>query len=125
MILVSRLLGQPGLSVATDQLALAIIVTSLIEAITAGKGKHTARILSTSPLVYVGRISYGIYLYHMFAPNFLNALKAPEFLRHGPLGFLVMMLTTLFVASASWFAIERPINSFKHCFPYLRTPPVL
>ena len=82
---------------------------------------------NTLVLVFVGRISYGIYLYHMFAPNILSKLirffGASESLLDGLAGFFLMSFITLSGATLSWFAIERPLNSLKTRFPYGRPQP--
>jgi peptidoglycan/LPS O-acetylase OafA/YrhL len=71
--------------------------------------------LSWPPLVYLGTISYGIYLVHGFAA----AVPVP-----GPWWSraLVWGAITVAVASASWFALERPINNLKRFFPYQARP---
>jgi peptidoglycan/LPS O-acetylase OafA/YrhL len=121
----SIVVGEPIISVASDQLALAVTVTGILQATQTRVGRNILGFLSISPIVYLGQISYGIYLYHMFAPNILgkviNLLGEPEILKQQPAGVFVMMLITLFVASVSWFVVERPINSLKSRFPYFRT----
>jgi peptidoglycan/LPS O-acetylase OafA/YrhL len=66
-----------------------------------------ARCLSVAPLRYLGRISYGMYLWHF--PLFL-------FLDHARTGldgywlFGVRVVVTLVVATCSFYAIEQPIR---------------
>lgn len=77
--------------------------------------------LSWAPVVYVGRISYGIYLYHNFMGAIILALSAHfTFLvavRHNlALSTLTRLAMTLALASASWYVLERPINSLKKRF---------
>jgi peptidoglycan/LPS O-acetylase OafA/YrhL len=118
--LISVAIGSALITVVSGQSTLALIVTGLLQIILT-PSKYNLSFLSWTPMAYLGRISYGIYLYHMFAPNFLNVLKVPDSLKHGLVGFLIMMLITLALASLSWFVIERPINSLKSRFPYFRT----
>ncbi|MCR9244362.1 MAG: acyltransferase [bacterium] len=61
------------------------------------------RILTWAPLRGIGRISYGIYLYHL--PIF-HAWLRPE-----PSGWrvIVVVTTTIAVASASYWIVERPL----------------
>lgn len=125
IVAISFLIGDKIITITLDQLALAVIVTAILQAMQLG-GKHPIiGFLSWSPLVYFGQISYGIYLYHMFAPNIANLLRVPEFLKQGPIGFATMTAITLFVASVSWFVVERPVNSLKTLFPYFRTQAAL
>ncbi|MFM0736322.1 acyltransferase [Paraburkholderia xenovorans] len=75
--------------------------------------------LEWRPLEYVGRISYGVYLYHMFVPDFGSGGKlAAKFgLPITPLtvvvGLLVCFAMTVGVAHLSWRYIEQPILRLK------------
>jgi peptidoglycan/LPS O-acetylase OafA/YrhL len=79
--------------------------------------------LAWRPLVYVGTISYGIYLIHNFA-YLLIALVSPglsAWIRtRGSGQALIVMIVSIGLASASWFAIERPLNDLKRLLPYGR-----
>lgn len=61
------------------------------------------RVLGWAPLAGVGRISYGVYLYHY--P--LSVYLLPKV--HGAAGDLLVVASALAVATISWFALERPI----------------
>jgi peptidoglycan/LPS O-acetylase OafA/YrhL len=63
--------------------------------------------LSLAPLRYLGRISYGMYLYHF--PLFIYLDAARTGLTGWPLYF-VRVAATVAVASVSFFLIERPIR---------------
>ncbi len=83
------------------------------------------RLLSWGPLVYLGTISYGVYVYHYFAPIVMEAVAPalfPSVLTHRPLQLTAYTLFTLIMSVASWHAFERPINQFKDRFPYARKP---
>ena len=60
--------------------------------------------LSTRPMLFLGTVSYGIYLWHMFA---IVLLIRGEFESHLLL-FLVTYALTVGVATASYILIERP-----------------
>lgn len=66
-----------------------------------------ARVLSVAPLRYVGRISYGIYLWHY--PLFIWLDGARTGLEGGAL-FALRCGVTFAVATASFFFLERPIR---------------
>jgi peptidoglycan/LPS O-acetylase OafA/YrhL len=75
-------------------------------------------ILGNRWLVYIGKISYGIYLYHLYAPRITAlVLEDPERLC---LAWQVVLFSavTMLVASASWFLFEKPINGLKSRFRY-------
>ena len=66
-----------------------------------------ARALSLRPLRYVGRISYGVYLWHY--PLFIWLDAARTGLEGAPL-FVLRCAITFVVASISFFLLERPIR---------------
>jgi len=66
------------------------------------------------PSVYLGRVSYGIYIYHFFAPDFVRRFGLDD----GSIPFLAACFAlTVAIASASWHLLEKPINSLKSRFP--------
>ncbi len=72
-----------------------------------------ARILSVPPLPQLGRISYGVYLYHY--P--LVVLVLPRFADNSALGSVVVAASALGLATASWWLLERPILRLGHRRP--------
>lgn len=71
---------------------------------------------------YVGRISYGIYLYHMpvlaVVSRAFDKLSLDATLEDGVVA-LVSALVTLAVAALSWRFFEAPISRWKSRFPYV------
>lgn len=78
------------------------------------------RLLEARPVVAIGRVSYGIYLYHMFVLYGLLKLGMvmPLLAGPGPLMFLVGAPLTVGIAFVSWRLIEAPANRLKRHFPY-------
>lgn len=66
--------------------------------------------LSTRPLVWVGRISYSIYLLHLFILEALVSWTVPR--DHHVLSFLVFFASVLGVSALSHKYLERPIQKF-------------
>ena len=62
------------------------------------------------PLRYIGKISYGIYLWHYPVILGLMGLLTLD----PTLIFVLSLLGTLFVASISWFLVEQPISKRFH-----------
>ena len=71
---------------------------------------HTwvGRFLSWRPLVYMGTISYALYLVHGFVLARMHAWELGRW-ETGALAFVV----TLAVATVSWYALERPLQEYK------------
>ena len=107
-----------------EDTAFALVSVWLVAGASRGFGGLGGRLLSLSPLVYLGTISYGIYLYHFFA---IWGFQAAFGWNRGQdpnqaVYFLVLTAATIVVATGSWFALERPINGLKRHFPYDRGP---
>jgi len=65
-----------------------------------------SRVLSSRPLRCTGKLSYGIYLYHLPVYYLLwHYVPGRSHLFYAP----IVLATTLAVAAASWLAIESPI----------------
>ena len=82
----------------------------------AGFDGPAGRLFAARPIVYAGRISYGIYLYHNFFPEGVG--KVLRFIdvdirSRAVLAALYLTLTFAF-ASASWHFIEKPMRRFRH-----------
>lgn len=80
-------------------------------------------LLANRQMRFVGRISYGIYLYHFIVLWAVLALfpEVPAFAENGLTRFFVCGGLTILVASLSWFILEEPINRLKRRFPYTRS----
>jgi hypothetical protein len=66
-----------------------------------------ARTLSLAPLRFVGRISYGLYLWHYPIFIWLNAERSGL---HGVTLLAARFVLTFVVATASFYLVERPIR---------------
>jgi peptidoglycan/LPS O-acetylase OafA/YrhL/lysophospholipase L1-like esterase len=94
-----------GLLIAAAAAALAVVVPVALD-----QHSPVARMLAGRPLVWLGAISYGVYLWHW--PVFL-ALNGQ---RTGWTGFpllVVRCITTFALATASWWLIEQPIRRWR------------
>jgi peptidoglycan/LPS O-acetylase OafA/YrhL len=89
-------------------------------------------------IVYIGRISYGIYLYHFFLYNpyisipdnphhpmaitvkVLNKINKliPQLADYESFKVLVLYTMVIIISTVSWYLIEKPINALKEKFGY-------
>lgn len=113
--------------IVIERSAAAIFSFFLIAEAVAERQHLFGRFLSLTWVDYMGKISYGLYLYHNFIYNYYHQegntlwwaiskympLFQTNFLNFIWSKFFVNLILLLFVASVSWFVIEKPINSFK------------
>jgi peptidoglycan/LPS O-acetylase OafA/YrhL len=64
--------------------------------------------LEFRPLVWVGRISYGLYLWHLPIFSHLGTLKVQTSVR-----IVVMFMAAIAVTTLSYYLVERPFLKFK------------
>ncbi|MCB0781189.1 MAG: acyltransferase [Flavobacteriales bacterium] len=91
--------------------------TAIIGHADAERTGRLGRLLICRPMVGLGRISYGVYLYHPFVgwglDHAVGKSQSPTVMM-----FVLVLVCTILVASLSWHLVERPISSLKHRFPY-------
>ncbi len=83
------------------------------------RGSRVTGWLRLSPVQYVGKISYGVYLLHIpvwTAALFLRHALGLTLPRDGFVMFLAATALTIATASASWYLLERPLLSLKDRF---------
>lgn len=109
-------LGENNLFLAlTETVDAVFLAWVLAAALVGGQGRYS-RLLSWGPLVYLGRISYGIYVYHVF----VIILISPLLVRHGLteahlpcLRIGILMALTVLVSSLSWHYLEKPFLAWR------------
>ena len=71
--------------------------------------------------LHIGKISYGIYLYHFFMPDFYNEMTVffPKiFYASSVVKLPFLFVSSLIFAQLSWVIIEKPILKLKERFNY-------
>lgn len=109
--------------------AYALIAFWLIDRAADGVRGWAGLVLESPPLLYLGKISFGIYVLHLIVPEGIKAIEArtgldlgfPERLGLGQFAYVTVVAVIL--ATISWYALERPINDLKRFFPYSRRRP--
>ena len=128
--------GLPGhhniMSDVWERLAASLIGFFLIGRAVLGFGGPMKWLLENPVSQYMGRISYGLYLYHNFVFNIYHTqpthftvrawrritdvlpfLNSSYFFQ-----FSFFLALTIALATISWYLIERPINNLKDRFSY-------
>jgi peptidoglycan/LPS O-acetylase OafA/YrhL len=85
----------------------ALAAALLIVGVAFQPANPAARLLAIRPLVLIGRVSYGIYLWHW--PVFLTLTGERTGLT-GPALLALRCTVTAFLAAMSWVLVERPIT---------------
>jgi peptidoglycan/LPS O-acetylase OafA/YrhL len=99
-----------------------VLALALIQA--ARSARAATRVLSWPPLVYIGTISYAIYIVHQFIPETITIIErhldvSLHFPPQGLVRFMLISGISIVVASASWRFLESPVNALKRYVPYL------
>ncbi|CAN5522170.1 acyltransferase [soil metagenome] len=115
-----------------ERLAASVFGFFLIGRAVLGFGGTMKWILENPVSQYLGRISYGLYLYHNFVFNVYHTQQTHFTVRawrriSDVLPFLnssyffqfsFYLSLTILIATVSWFLIEKPINSLKDRYSY-------
>lgn len=119
--------GDHPLVVLFQRLMISTLSLFVIVRASMGVGGPAGWVLNNGVLQYIGRISYGIYVFHMLVPGYVvpfllrvsNRLGVPLTLGYWShrLFSLAVLLT---LASVSWYVFEKPINELKRYFAYKR-----
>jgi peptidoglycan/LPS O-acetylase OafA/YrhL len=118
-------LGWATLAQKTFQdLSISLLFVGLIGRAAIGFQGITKKALEWRPIVALGRISYGMYLYHVFMQVLVLKVCGTLHIGLGYRPYLIIApvasFLTVIVATISWFMVEKPINQMKHRFAYKR-----
>lgn len=113
---------QSSLEVVFSLTGPALVSMVVIDQVSLNRFPRITAFLDFSPLRYLGKISYGIYLYQfisLFALyKLISLFEHPDWLSND-LGFAaIWMMLTFVTAFMSWFFYEKPILGVKRFFKY-------
>jgi peptidoglycan/LPS O-acetylase OafA/YrhL len=78
-------------------------------------------LLNNEIAVFIGKISYGLYLYHLFIIRLFWEFLSPEYgvqVHSKHMMWLMYFITTVVIALFSYYVVEKPANSLKRFFKY-------
>jgi len=115
-----------------ERLAASVVGLFLIGRGVLGFGGPMKWLLENPVSQYMGRISYGLYLYHNFVFNFYHTQPThftvrawrritdvvPFLSSSYVFQFSFFLALTVLLATLSWYLIERPVNNLKDRFSY-------
>jgi peptidoglycan/LPS O-acetylase OafA/YrhL len=113
---------KPSIFFIVGDFSASLIFAWLVSSTGLGFKNWFGKILELPLLSYLGKITYGIYVYHYFAPLILVPVLAYfgyELQVPGLINFALSSIFTIIVASLSWRWLELPINNLKRYFQYL------
>ena len=107
--------------VAFGRTLTALYFGALVASAANGFKGQLGRILENRFIVWLGTISYGLYIFHPFVPkayvllvDFIGANR--ELFGIFYLRYLLLTALLLLVTSSSYYLLERPVRSFRRYF---------
>ena len=85
----------------------------LVASAASGFSGAVGRVLSLAPIIAVGRISYGLYVYHGFTPYLLGRYVPGFITMPAPMRVALLVSATTVIAVASWRWLEQPFLRLK------------
>lgn len=97
-------------ALSTKQVLYTVIAALLLIPAAFGPPNQFKAVLSSQPLHWLGTISYGIFLWHLFVLEELFRIEHRPYLTGNPLTtYVVTLAGTLVLASLSYYLLERPL----------------
>jgi peptidoglycan/LPS O-acetylase OafA/YrhL len=90
-----------------------VLVAILISQLIVQSASRPWKWLNSKPAVYLGRISYPLYLYHMLATHLAIRIAAHIPGRNTGLFVIIAVFTAIAIASCSYYIVEKPFLALK------------
>jgi peptidoglycan/LPS O-acetylase OafA/YrhL len=115
-------LPHTGLWAVADEWAAVALSGAAILGAARGYRGLAGRVLQSRLMVYLGTISYGIYVIHYPIPRAASHIHNQVWLHlfeHGVSRLLLVSALSIALAAISWHWFEKPINDLKRHVPYI------
>ncbi|MDQ3019865.1 MAG: acyltransferase [Bacteroidota bacterium] len=116
-VIILTFFEENAISIFLFRFHISLICMFIIHKAITGFSGVTGKILENPVIMFLGRISYGLYLYHNFIPMIYSSLGLPA-LHNIYVNFMLQMSILVIISMLSWYLIEKPINSLKKYFSY-------
>ncbi len=120
----------PAFDMVVKGVCVSAFCFAVVHFVALGVPGWVGKTLGSAVLTYIGRISYGIYVLHTIAPLLVNrylshhiwkVLEAMGIESETSLSVAtrsLQFIVAILLATLTWYAFEKPINSLKKHFPY-------
>lgn len=105
----------------TKKICILIISACFVFLASRGFGGMGKLILENPGIIYLGKISYGLYLFHFIVPFVYDKIARRTFIHEvwdPGMRFVIFFIITTGVSVLSWHLFEKPINDLKKYFSY-------
>jgi peptidoglycan/LPS O-acetylase OafA/YrhL len=106
--------GTPFILVVADVI-IGLACVWLVAGAARGFGGVAGTLLDLRPLIYLGTISYGLYVLHLFVLFLIGSALGPT---RWLLRLPILIGITIAAAALSWTFFEKPINGLRRYFDY-------
>jgi len=101
----------------------------ILAAATRGGFGFTSMLLKNETLGYLGKISYGLYIYHLVAQrlslNFINGFVSPDHPFAFPIiSVITTLIVTILISGLSYQLLEKPFLRIKNRFTIIHSRPI-
>lgn len=112
----------PAINFLFDEFLFSLVAFIILARCTGSGYKFAGKwLLENKTLRHLGQITYGLYLFHLFAINVFYDYISPKLQLHTEkkqTAWLLFFLFTWIAAELSYAIIEKPINNLKKYFKY-------
>lgn len=117
MVLLAALLCMPIADISGfPRLMIHLLMTGWLISIVMSPDGAVTRGLSLKPIEFIGAISYGMYLYHMWCIHAVRTAVGHDTFENSWIAFLLSLAVTVVFSVGSYYALERPFLNLRTKF---------